>query len=64
MSRWKKLNNYEEKLEQMTVEELRAEVAFWKKRANEFRGPARKGTMKFVFQVQRILEMKLREQMG
>jgi hypothetical protein len=64
MSRWKKLNNYDEKLEQMTVEELRAEIAFWRKRANELRQPAKKGTMKMVFKIQRFLDKKLREQMG
>jgi hypothetical protein len=63
MSRWKKLNNYDEKLEEMTVEQLRAEVAFRKKRADEFRGPAKKGTMKMVFKVQRFLDKKLRKDM-
>lgn len=64
MSRWKKLDNYDAKLEQMTIEELRAEMAFWKKRANELAQPGKKGTMKMVFKVQRFLDRKLRNQMG
>jgi hypothetical protein len=52
MSRWKKLDNFDAKLEQMTAEELRAELSLWKKRAHELAQPGKKGTMKIVFKVQ------------
>ncbi len=39
MSRWKHLDNWEEKLEEMGIEDLRAELAFWKKRAACFPKP-------------------------
>ena len=63
MSRWKKLDHFDAKLELMTVEELRAELSFWKKRANELAQPGKKLTMKTVFKVQKVLDRKLRDQL-
>ena len=64
MSRWKKLDNFEAKLEQMTAEERRAELSFWKKRANELSQPGKMGTMKIVFKVQKVLDQKLRDRLS
>jgi hypothetical protein len=64
MSRWKKLDHFDAKLEQMTAEELRAELSFWKKRANELAQPGKNGTMKIVFKVQKVLDRKLRDQLS
>lgn len=62
MSRWKKLDNWEEKLEAMSLEEVRTELAFWKKRLSYMVGPARKGTLKQVHYVERVLRQKCTEQ--
>ncbi len=64
MSRWKKLDHFNAKLEQMTVEELRAEQSFWKRRASALAQPAKKLTMKRVFKVQKVLDQKLRNQLS
>ena len=62
MSRWKHLENWEQKLDQMNIEELRAELAFWKKRATIFgKRPAGKLTMKTVHHVEAVIRRKLRD---
>jgi len=62
MSRWKRLDNWDEKLEELSVEGLRAELAFWKQRAAIFgHGPAWKLTMKSVHRVAAVLRLRLFE---
>ena len=62
MSRWKRLDNWEEKLQEMSVEELGTELAFWKCRAAWLRGPAHKLTMKTVHRVEAVLARRISEQ--
>ncbi len=62
MSRWKRLDNWEEKLDAVNIEELRAELAFWKQRAAIFgKSPAGKLTMKTIHRVEAALRRKLSE---
>jgi hypothetical protein len=61
MSRWKKLDNWEEWLSEMTVEQLEDELAFWKRRASLFQPKVRKLALKQVHVVERALEKKRSE---
>ena len=61
MSRWKKLDDWEEKLSQMTVEELAKELSFWKVRTQFFQPKVRKLAMKRVHTVERALYTKRSE---
>jgi hypothetical protein len=58
MSRWKKLDNWEEKLSEMTVEELEKELSFWKGRLQFFQPKIRKLAMTRVHTVQRALDRR------
>jgi hypothetical protein len=62
MSRWKKLDNWEEKLSEMTAEELEKELLFWKGRLKLFQPKIRTLAMKQVHTVQRALERRLSEE--
>ena len=64
MSRWKKLDNWEEKLSRMTVEELEKELSFWIARVQFFQPKVRKLAMKRVHTVQRALDCKRSEDQG
>ncbi len=64
MSRWKKLDNWEERLSDMTVEELEKELSFWKGRVQLFQPKVRKLAMKQVHTVQRVLDRKRSEDGG
>ena len=64
MSRWKKLDDWQEKVSEMTVEELQKELSFWKKRIQLFQPKVRKLAMKRVHTVQRELDRKRSEDEG
>ncbi len=64
MSRWKKLDDWEEKLSRMTVEELEKEFSFWKSRVQFFQPKVRKLAMKRVHTVQRALDRMRSEDEG
>jgi hypothetical protein len=61
MSRWKRLEDLEEHLHEMTAEELRNEVSFWSAHAAELRNPGHKLAMKRVHKLERALELKERQ---
>lgn len=62
MSRWKKLDNWEEKLSRMTVAELEKELTFWKSRVEFFQPKVRRSAMKQVHFVQKLLDQKRSEE--
>lgn len=64
MSRWKKLDDWEEKLSRMTIEDLEKELSYWKGRAQLFQPKIRKLAMKRVHAVQRALHRKQSEDEG
>ena len=64
MSRWKKLDDWEEKLSQMTVEELEKELLFWTGRVQLFQPKVRKLAMIRVHTVQRVLDRRQSEDEG
>ncbi len=64
MSRWKKLDDWEEKLSRMTVEELEKELSFRKARVQFFQPKVRKLAMKRVYKVERALNRKRSENQG
>jgi hypothetical protein len=61
MSRWKKLEDWEEQLSEMTVEQVEKELSFWKGRLQLFQPKIRKLAMKQVHKVQRALDRKRSE---
>jgi hypothetical protein len=61
MSRWKKLDGWEDRLSEMTTEQLEAELAYWKLRASLLPTKAVKGTLKLVHKVERALQRRRSE---
>jgi hypothetical protein len=61
MSRWKRLEELEQHLPQVTAQELQNEIPFWRAHANALRGPGHKLAMKLVHKLERALEVKLRQ---
>jgi hypothetical protein len=61
VSRWKKLDGWEDRLAEMTIEQLEKELAFWKMRARILHSKAAKGTFKWVHKVERLLERRRSE---
>ena len=64
MSWWKKLDNFDAQLAQLTIEELRVELPFWKNPVEELAQLSKKLTMKTIFKVQDVLDKKRRKQVG
>ncbi len=58
MSRWKQLEEIEERLPDMSAEELRAALAMWRKHLVALRGPALKLGKQFLHRLERALELK------
>ena len=59
VSRWKHLDDWPEKLQRMTVEELRKELAYWQMKADVIGRKARKGCLKMAWKVGKVLREKL-----
>ena len=60
MSRWKQLEDIERRLPDMSAEELRAGVEFWRKHILALSGPALKLGRKFLCRLERALDLKAR----
>lgn len=59
MSRWKRLEELETRLDDMTASELRSELPFWKTHAERLRGgPAHKLALKWLRRLEKALEQK------
>ena len=58
MSRWKLLEEIEERLPDMSAEEARAALEMWRKHLKRLRGPALKLGKKFLNRLERALELK------
>jgi hypothetical protein len=61
MSRWKRLEQLQLHLHEMTAEELRRELPFWREHAEQLSGPAHKLALKRIHKLERALELKERE---
>jgi hypothetical protein len=64
VNRWKKLDDWEEKLSRMTVEELKKELSFWKARVQFFQPKVRKLARKRVHKAEGALNRKRSENQG
>jgi hypothetical protein len=60
MSRWKQLEEIEERLPDMSADEVRAALEMWRKHLKTVRGPALKLGQRFLHRLQRALELKAR----
>ena len=58
MSRWKQLEEIEERLPDMTADEVSAALEMWRNHLLGLRGPALKLGQKFLHRLQRTLELK------
>lgn len=56
MSRWKQLEDIEERLPDLSADEIRAAVEMWRKHLQRLRGPALKSGHKFLRRLDRALE--------
>jgi hypothetical protein len=61
MSRWKQLEDLEKNISNMTVEQLRKELAYFKQHVKLLSQPARKGAMKRVHKIEKVLNRKINE---
>lgn len=59
MSRWKQLEEIEERLPDMSADEVRAALEMWRKHLQTLRGPALKLGQKFLHRLERALELKV-----
>jgi hypothetical protein len=64
MSRWKRLEEVEARLEDMSAEELRAWLVHWREHLQRLRGPALKLGIKDLHRFERALERKISEEMA
>lgn len=60
MSRWKQLEEIEERLPDMSADEVRAALEMWRKHLGTLRGPAQKLGQRFLHRLERALELKMR----
>jgi hypothetical protein len=58
MSRWKRLEEIEVRLPDMSADEVRDALQMWRKHLQQLRGPALKLGQKFLHRLQRALERK------
>lgn len=61
MSRWKQLEEIEERLPDMTSDEVRTALTMWRQHLQTLHGPALKSGKKFLHRLERALELKSRE---
>ncbi len=59
MSRWKQLEEIEERLPDMSADEVRAALEMWRKHLQTLRGPALKLGQKFLHRLERASELKV-----
>ncbi|MDX1968082.1 MAG: hypothetical protein SFV23_12980 [Planctomycetaceae bacterium] len=64
MSRFKRWEELERKLPDMTAAEIRAELPFWTARMQHMWGPAVKPYQKWLHQLERALDLKERDEAG
>ena len=58
MSRWKRLEEIEERLPDMSADEIRAALQMWHEHLQRLRGPALTLGKKFLHRLERALEHK------
>jgi hypothetical protein len=62
MSRWKQLEEIEERLPDVSAEELRAAIAMWGEHLQGLRGPALKLGKKFLQRLERAMKRTLEKE--
>jgi hypothetical protein len=60
MSRWKQLEEIEERLLDMSADEVRAALEMWRQHLKTLRGPALQLGRKFLHRLERAMELKSR----